>query len=409
MSKKKSKISLSLIIFLLGLIFVVGGGIGTYSVISNQPLSATSLNLDTNTVYEPRFTSLQCGVIEPDFSIDYDLSKRVDSNGWTKEYCSLGDHNVYTNRCELEIYRFSEKTVFSIASQVDQIFVCPINAKFENRLSECEKLASNKGTISYNPNQYILIHAYEPGFGVIEEGELLLRKVADRYGLIIEGSNNYLMNEDSCDISRIIETGYTYLTKDAEFKAPNGVLLFNQEMNYVSESSPTISKRVIIYEGKLVWTQGNREYCNIAKDVNGIRFVNLLDCKFAEDLICDPGSPLCSDDGTSFTDFGASGKTCNELFGSFLGQETPNPEDISEICKTRCGVDNELELYSCRDIPKCDANEVLSTNYKCVTVSVPDVEPPEEESSYLYLGLLAGGILLAGVSRKKAFEGEQNK
>ena len=210
-------------------------------------------------------------------------------------------------------------------------------------------------------------------------------------------------------MSRIQDKGFTFFQEEQNAKAPNGILAFNQEMNYISSSQPAISKNVINYNGKQVWTIGNQQYCEIKKDEFGYRFVDISDCSTAKDIICNPALPYCSDDGTEIINIDSSGgsnngKTCNELYGSFTNQFVPNPENPNQVCKVSCD-GNKLIRSSCKAIPSCDKG-ILNTDYVCVSAIVPQ-GTSEDEDSYLFLGMIVAGLVLAGLSRKNALGGEE--
>ncbi len=198
--------------------------------------------------------------------------------------------------------------------------------------------------------------------------------MANWYGLKSIDSNNYLSKEVTCDVSRIQEQGYTFLQDDAEDAAPNGILPFNQIMNYVSAVSPAVSKNVILYEGDVVYTIGNKVAYPVEQDPDGVRFVNLNKPISAPDLICNPALPYCSDDGTEIMDLDTSddenAKTCNELYGSFVNQYIPNPDNSDIVCKFVC-VDGKLESTDCKNIPDCEEG-IFNEKYECVVADVED-------------------------------------
>jgi len=406
--KKKSKSMrvLFLILFLSGLVLLFGSIVPSYNLLtsgSTQSFSLTSLS--SSTVYIPVFSNTECTVIANDYTETSDWAKKQDQNGWITEYCSRNNHEVYTNRCELEFIRESGG-IFSSSAQITDFYVCPVGTSWSDRDTKCSRKNGVAGAISFSNEQFVFARARDNlGFGEVDAGEIQIKKVADWYGLKSIDSNNYLSKEVTCDVSRIKEKGFTFLKEEIDKKAPSGILEFNAVMNYISSSRPAISKNIIQYNGKQVWTIGNQEYCNVKQDDDGIRFVDITDCKTATDLICNPALSYCSDDGTQLINIdstGENGKTCNELYGGFANQYVPNPDNLKQVCKTRC-VDGKLERTSCKFIPECN-DGILNNEYVCVNANVPQ-DGPQEDTSYLPLFILAGSIILVGLSRKRALEG----
>lgn len=338
-------------------------------------LFSVGLDLQSDTVYLPVFTNTECAVIEPDYTETYDWNARQNGDGWITEFCSRNDHEVYTNRCELELQREDQGT-FTSSPYITDMYVCPIGTEFSERNQECSRINGAFGTFSFDSDEFIIARARDSfGFGEVEPNEIKIKKVANWYGLKTIDSNNFLSKEVTCDVGRIQEKGFTFLNSDAQEKAPSGVLEFNQVMNYVSAVSPAVSKNVIQYEGRVVWTTGNEVAYPVETDPDGVKFVNLKDPISAPDLICNPALPYCSDDGTELINIDSSGgedggKTCNEIYGGFTDQYIPNPNNPNKVCKTRCGSDGVLEPYACKTIPECETG-TLDENYECVTANVP--------------------------------------
>lgn len=398
MKKNSSSKKFYTYVYLIGIIMLVVGSIGTYYIFfgaNSQSFSITSLS--ANTVYIPVFSNTECTVIAPDYTETYDWADRQNSEGWITEYCSRNDHEVYTNKCELELVR-EEGGFFSSSAEVTDLYVCPVGTSFGDKDTKCSKKNGVFGTFSFTNKELIFARARDSfGFGEVEENEIQIKKVANWYGLKSIDSNNYLAKEVTCDVSRIKNKGFTFLKEELNEKAPSGILEFNSVMNYISASRPTISKNVIEYKGKEVWTIGNQEYCNIKQDDDGIRFVDITDCKTANDLICNPALSYCSDDATTIINIdstGTEGKTCNELYGGFANQYVPNAENPKEVCKTSC-VDDKLEKNSCKAIPECDEG-ILNSEYVCVTADVSQ-DQAEEPKNYLPLVLLIVGLIIIGL------------
>lgn len=408
-SNKPTKNTIIAVTFLVAIILTLVGAIGTYmSVVDNQQMfsiagSGGGLNLQQNVVYMPQFTTTQCTVIKNDHTIEYDWANRQDSNGWITQYCGRNNHDVYTNRCQFEITRTASSS-FTPNAYLRSFYICPIGTNFEDRNSQCRSLDGSAGAISFTRDEFVLSQAKNNlGLRNVREGELKFKIVANWFGLRTIDSSNFLSQQVTCDVSRIQQRGFTFLKDEKEDKAPTGILGFDQFMNYVSGVSPAISKNVIQYRGNEVWTNGNQQYCNIKEDINGVRFVDVTDCNSAPSLICNPATPFCSDDGTEFINIDSTGgstggKTCNELYGSFVNQYVPNSQDPRQVCKASCGSDGKLELNQCKTIPNCQNGQILNSNYECVGANVENYEDVESDS-FLFIVMFMTGIVLVGISR----------
>ena len=396
-SKKKNKVQtkkskfmwLSItIVSIIALLFLIG------SVVNNSQGQSYNIagDLSSNKVYTPVYTNTKCAVIKHDYTETYDWAKRSDSGGWITEYCSRNNHEVNAKKCSLEVQGIDGGT-WSSQAQITELYVCPIGTTFNEKESKCDKLYGQLGTFSFTKDQFIIARARDfGGYGEVETGELVIKKVANWYGLTTIDSNNYLSHQETCDVSRIKDKGFTFLSKDKEESAPTGVLGFDMTMNYISAVTPTISKNIIQYNGKQVWTIGNQQYCNIKTDDEEIRFVDVTDCKTATKLICNPALPFCSDDGLKIINIdatGSNGKSCNELYGNFLGQFVPKATDPKQICVSECQ-GGKLVQTSCKAIPKCDIG-TLNSKYECVTADVYQDKGDEKED---YFPLIAFGSLM---------------
>jgi hypothetical protein len=373
-------------------------------------------DLSKNQVYLPVFSNTECGVISSNHLVEYDFAQK-DQNKWASFYCSRNDHDVYTNRCNIE-FRANDGSFIGEGSYINEVHLCPIGATFEEKEERCSQIHRVAGGISYESDEYMLVKATDRfGFGNLEEGDVTVRVLADWYGLRSIDSNNYLSKEVTCDISRITGAGYTLFKSEKEDKAPSGILPFNQVINYVSAVSPAVSKNVITYKGQTVYTTGNQVAYPVVEDVSGNKFVDLLDPIVAKEIVCNPALPFCSDDGTQFinldgTDDDGNGKSCNELYGSFLNQYVPNPEDSSEVCKSRCNDDGELERRSCKDIPTCSDGQTLNSKYECVGANVPVDNgsiPADKVILYIAIGVVAIALIMIVVRIAKDKKGGRKR
>jgi hypothetical protein len=366
-----------------------------------SPFAVSSLS--TSTVYTPTFTNVQCAVVESNHIWSRDYASLQDSNGWATLYCSNGNMDVYTNQCALSL-----TTSTKIPTNVNSLYICPIGTSFADKDKKCNPpLTGAVGVIYYKPNQIILINmdAKFLGFigGNLKTGEVTVNIASDWYGLRTVDSNNFLTTERTCNINNLRSTG-TWLSSENS-KAPSGILPFNAVINYISGQTPTISKNVITYNNQKVWTIGNRIAYPIATDDNGIRFVNLLNPLIAPDLICNPATPYCADDGKSFINIDTtaptgSGKTCNELYGSFLNSYVPKSTNPSQICTMTCS-NGALTYDQCKSIPTCNSGQTLNVNYDCVGIVNNKVSNIDLFPFYIAIGFLIGLILILIVAISK--------
>jgi hypothetical protein len=367
--------------------------------------NVTNVDLSRSTVYLPVFTNTECGVIDNAHVVNYDFAEEQNSDGWVEQYCSADNHNVYTDRCEIEL--FAKDNVF-YGSYVTDLYKCPKNTDFSDRNTDCEELTKVAGGISFTRDEKLFIRARDNfGFGKVEKGDLEYNIVADWYGLKTIDSNNFLSKDVTCDVSRLVDSGFPILQKEADEKAPNGVLEFEQVINYVSAFSPAISKNVILYNGLVVWTVGNGVVYPVEGDTNNYRFVNIKNPITAPDIICNPALPFCSDDGKEIINLDSTGgtdggKSCEDLYGSFLNQYIPNPNNVNQVCQTTCGSDGILKATNCKNIPNCPTG-TLNANYECVDANVPQEGKPFTVSAELLyiIGFFIIAILVMVIIKQR--------
>jgi len=401
MTKKKTKTTTILGFGLLAVLLLV---VGFYS----QTFSAIDLQRDT--VYIPVFTNTECGVVVPDHEVAYDYADKQDNNGWASFYCSYKDHDVYTNRCVMELE--ASDGAF-LGSYITEIYKCPVGTAWEDRKDDCVDIRVG-GSISYDPDQFLLLKAKEGlGFGTVDEGDITITVVSNWYGLKSIDSNNFLSKEYTCDISRLQEAGFTLLKEERDAVAPEGTLAFNGVINYISAQRPSVSKNIIQYEGNIVWTIGNGEVCPVKQDINGIRFVDVSDCSTATEIICNPALPFCSDDGTEVINIDttggtAGGKSCSEIYGSFVNTYVPTANDPTVVCQYECA-DGNLKPDSCKKIPSCSEG-TLNDEYVCVTANVPqgddDSSPLDPTLVFIVLGFIVVVLVMVAVKVKKDGNGK---
>lgn len=363
--KKKNTKTIIAMGFLAVIVLILGVYLQTLSVV----------DLKRDTIYQPEFSRIKCAVIENDHVVNYDLVNRLDSNGWATEYCGRGDHEVYTKQCDLTLTRGSRWLNYV------ELYQCPYDNTFDECKQKENSITGTEGRVIFTKDEKIIMKPISGflGLGKLKAGDITYQKISNRYGLESISGNNFLVRENSgCNVANI-GSKQTILKTDANAISPSGILNFDQVIQYVSGSYPVVSKNIIQYNGEVVWTVGNGEVCRLTQDVDGIRFVNMLDCFPAQEIICNPALPYCSDDGTQIINIDSTGgddggKTCNELYGNFVNTYVPNPSNHNEVCLYSCGNDGKLNQDSCKKIPVCKDNEMLNTDYVCVTSVVPPID-----------------------------------
>lgn len=400
--KRKSNKSIIAIGFLAFMVLLLG--------VYFQPFSVVDLRQDT--IYQPEFSRIKCAVIENDHIAQYDMLDRINEDKWATEYCGRGDHEVYTKQCDLALIRGSNSWV-----NIADIYKCPYDSTFEECTQKQYELTGVAGRLIFSTDEKIVMKPLTSWFGLgkLKQNEIVYQKISNRYGLESISGNNFLVRENSgCNVENI-GSKQTIFKTDADAISPNGILLYDQVIQYVSGSYPVVSKNIIQYKGEVVWTIGNSEACRLTQDVNGVRFVNMMDCFRANDLICNPALPYCSDDGTEIINIDSTGgndggKTCNQLYGNFVNTFVPNPSNSNEVCQYSCGNDGKLNQDSCKRIPVCGENEMLNTDYVCVTSVVPPIKNDKTDFAdptliFIILGFVLVILTMVVVKMKQGRNG----
>ncbi len=427
--KKNTKSSrfLFLGIFLLGLVMLGYGAIGSYNLISSSGTQSFSLLGDA--VYEPVFGNLQCAKTDRPtqdlYYYPYGKGNNIkidvqDINGNSIRTissmdieCSRGLDSVYTNQCRVEAKLGTDDW----ASMRTTDYLCDYN-QFNTNV--CQKLNVKGFTDSWtyvtdlSRDQVLKVRDITKttlGFSrEITKGEIVFRIKRDEYGLI-SLTNGRLEKANSCDLQDILRatSNRDILSKDfskakIDGKIKGSELEFGQFINYViGWTQITESKRII--ENKKFYTFGNGKKYPIITGESGRKYVDLQNPINAPNIICDPALLYCINEGTKIDIQFGKEDTCKDgvdLIDGWLPSTEKNNHVANRVCKNG----NWVEI-NVKPIPECSGDKpILNSNYECVAGTQKESARDGEDlkENYLPLLILAGSIVLITLSRRRALE-----
>jgi hypothetical protein len=399
MARKKTKNNLGFIgLFLLGILFVISGGLYSYSIVSGQ-----SFSIVNEEVFLPQYWTAEC--IERSQPLTVDIPSHTDTP--TFYSCTTSQSGTYIPL----VAGVSCNFMPSDFSFVD-VYVCDVKYDSQGRVidgipknKEDRRCVSKLGTFEVDSSPRVNVPAGDYVYIDTDKvfGDATLRAEFPSYGLRVRSADGFVNPTTvSCEIQSI--SGIDYHTLD---RGDRVEVLPNVPLNAVSGLQKAFSTQVVsldrVREGEPIYISRPGFYQIIKEAEDGFKYVHTELGEIRDSSIeCIPRTSGCSDDARIVK---IVEQSCDK-FGGVINNYAPIEGDTSKLCKYDCE-SGKLKLSNdCIEVRQdsCPADKPVYDAQSGDCVAVLSELPGENNTSYLLaLGLLGGGLLLTGLSRRRAF------
>lgn len=393
--KKRTKFSrfFFLSVFLIGLIMLVFGSVGTYNLISNS--GSQSFSLIGEEIYMPKYFTGECKP-RADNMAQLTISSHNDKGKFYS--CTTQEAGKYIPQvngvqCEYEISDFSLATVY----KCDGI----TSNKADLDSNKCEKVFSIFSSVSdwtpfrVNAGDSIYINTNKVF------GDAKLRAKYPSYGLRLRTADGFVQaTTNTCEVNSIDRREYhtidvknrLEIVPDVPFNAVSGL------QKAISTQAVTLND---VESNKEIYITRPGYYYMIKSAEDGFKYVDTAGGeKYSSNIECIPRTTGCSDDAKIIQ---LEDQSC-DAYGGSITNYAPVQGDSTKLCKYSCDGGSLSVTNQCIEVQKsCPSDKPLwdTSTGQCTSVA----EPPEEEDvSYLPLAILVAGLVLAGVSRNRMQE-----
>ena len=293
--------------------------------------------------------------------------------------------------------------------------VCPSDVDWDspdtsyNDLSRCTydnlgvTYADRQGSFKFNDfgqfyftdNEYVVVQAHDK-LGELESNDLIIDVSAQIYNLESEtGYGLASTTVGTCDLNNLGREGSILQAELKELQDKgyaNGYILgFDRTFNYISGNAGTINSPDIIKRDNIwVYVLKAGTVCPLDESLSGYTYADCSRPITANEIVCVPSSPYCSDDGTQ--KIAPEDSTCSAFGGTIDGY---NPDGTGKQCLWKC-IDGKNVPYDCINPEECPSGTYFNLDTgNCDEYSTG--EGGAENEQLLKWIIVAGIIAFVGV------------